>query len=205
MRLPVRILLWVVAFVIGALIVRFFAKVTGFAGGDTFFDLLIDGSVGTYLRLFALVPIWALFATLIATVFIDGPGWWARRMGTASARPTATRVPKAPPRPKASPPAAPSAGTADRGRAAAVGAAAAGATTRTIPRRQRPDASATPGPAPARTRTAASAPVPAPADRTEVAPLAPVGAEPGDEPADFAARAQAGQRPRRIPRRGDGA
>jgi len=47
MRLPVRILLWVVAFVIAAVVVRFLAKATGFAGGDTFFDLLIDGSIGT--------------------------------------------------------------------------------------------------------------------------------------------------------------
>ena len=81
MRLPVRILLWVVAFVLGALVVRFLAKITGFAGGDTFFDLLIDGSVGTYLRLFALVPVWALFATLFATAFIDGP----RALGPAQA------------------------------------------------------------------------------------------------------------------------
>ena len=73
MRLPVRILLWVVALVLGALVVRFLAKATGFAGGNTFFDLLIDGSVGTYLRLFALVPVWALFSTLFATAFIDGP------------------------------------------------------------------------------------------------------------------------------------
>ena len=73
MRLPVRILLWVVAFVLGALIVRSLAKVTGFAGGDTFFDLLVDGSIGTYVRLLALVPVWALFATLLATAFIDGP------------------------------------------------------------------------------------------------------------------------------------
>jgi hypothetical protein len=205
MRLPVRILLWVVAFVIAALVVRFIAKLTGFAGGDTFFDLLIDGSVGTYLRLFSLVPVWALLATLLATVFIDGPGWWAHRMGTASARPAPGRAPKPSARPKM-PTSSSAAATLRRtaaascaaaGVAGAAGAAACATAARTIPRRERPAPSSGSGPAP----RAAAPPL---AEHTEGAPLAPVGAEAGDDAADFAARAQAGQRPRRIPRRGAG-
>ena len=101
MRLPVRILLWVLAFVFGALVVRFLAKVTGFAGGDTFFDLLVDGSVGTYIRLLALVPVWALFTTLLATAFIDGPRAWARRRaGLATAEPEGARAARAGCRPR---------------------------------------------------------------------------------------------------------
>ena len=83
MRLPLRILAWVIAFVLGAYIVSRLAKWTGFVGGDTFLDVMIDGSFGTYLRLFILVPIWALFATMLATLLIEAPAWWNRRQSGA--------------------------------------------------------------------------------------------------------------------------
>ena len=206
MRLPVRILLWVVALVLGALVVRFLAKVTGFAGGDTFFDLLIDGSLGTYLRLFALVPVWALFATLFATAFIDGPRAWARRKagGTASAPSGSAAATRRPPVASGPPPAKAGAGVA-------AGAAAAGATrspARSIPRRE-PAPVAAPGPhSPSAPSRLPDPPPVAPAvTRTSAMPLAGATASTGaaeDAAADFTARAAAGQRPRRIPRRGAG-
>jgi hypothetical protein len=204
MRLPVRILLWVVAFVLGALVVRFFAKVTGFAGGDTFFDLLIDGKLTTYLRLFALVPVWALFATLFATAMIDGPRAWAsRRNGQPSATAGASAATAGARRPKPRPAPAPSASPAAKGAAVAAGAAAA-RSARSIPRRE-PAPVAVPGPK--------ATPVPA-ARMPDPPPVAPVVAKTAAVPAateraddaalDFGARAASGQRPRRIPRRGVG-
>lgn len=196
MRLPVRILLWVVAFVLGALVVRFLAKITGFAGGDTFFDLLIDGKLATYLRLFALVPVWALFATLFATVLIDGPRAWARRRtGQTSA---ASGVSAAPRRPK--PGAAPAAAAG----AATARSAGPARSTRSIPRRE-PAPVAAPGPkaAPAPTRMPDPPPVAPVVAKTAAVPAATK--ERADDPGlDFGAQAASGQRPRRIPRRGVG-
>jgi hypothetical protein len=193
MRLPVRILLWVVAFVLGAVVVRTLAKWTGFAGGDTFFDLLIDGSFGTYLRLFALVPVWALFATIFATLMIDGPRIWANRSrGAVSGTAAAPRAP----RPKPAPGAASGSGVSAvaPGAGAAAGAGAVRATQRTIPRRE-PKASPMPEPPP----------VAPPVTKTAVVPVATAPSESVDDPAaEYAARAAAGQRPRRIPRRGAG-
>ena len=108
MRLPLRILAWVIAFVVGAFVVRMLAKWTGFVDANTFVDLMLDNSVATYARLAVLVPVWALFATALATVFIELPGWWSRRSIT-------------PARPQPAPPRAP---------AASVGAATVAARSR---------------------------------------------------------------------------
>ncbi len=189
MRLPVRILLWVLAFVLGAVVVRFLAKVTGFAGGDTFFDLLIDGSIGTYLRLFALVPVWALFSTLFATALIDGPRVWARRRaGLGSAPSGSTAVPRRP-KPSAAPTPKPG---AERD-------------ARSIPRRE-PAPVATPGPKalPAPSRLPDPPPVAPVVAKTAAVPVAGALGDVDDDAADFGARAASGQRPRRIPRRGAG-
>jgi hypothetical protein len=211
MRLPVRILLWVVAFVLGAVVVRALAKWTGFAGGDTFFDLLIDGSIGTYLRLFALVPVWALFATLLATALIDGPRAWARRrsgsgsgrMGASAAASAAAAAGGAGAAKARRPARVPKAGPKDVPAGAAAGAGAVRATQRSIPRRDAPAATAKPRPPVPTPEPEPTLVVPPPAARTAAAPV--VGSEPADDPdAELAARVAAGQRPRRIPRRGDG-
>jgi hypothetical protein len=204
MRLPVRILLWVVAFVLGAVVVRFLAKITGFAGGDTFFDLLIDGSIGTYLRLFALVPFWALFATMFATAFIDGPRAWARRRaGLGSAPSGSTAVPRRP-KPSAAPTPNPRATAAAAAGAAAV-ATGAKRDSRSIPRRE-PAPVATPGPkaSPAPARLPDPPPVAPVVAKTAAVPVAGALGDADDDALDFGARAASGQRPRRIPRRGAG-
>ena len=89
-RIPLRILAWVVAFVLGAFVVRVLAKWTGFVDSNTFLDVMVDRSLATYARLLVLVPVWALFATLFATVFIEAPDWWARR-NSPSATPAAPK------------------------------------------------------------------------------------------------------------------
>jgi len=191
--------------VIAAVVVRFLAKATGFAGGDTFFDLLIDGSIGTYLRLFALVPVWALFATLFATAFIDGPRAWARhRAGLASSPSGATAVPRGP-KPTGTPKPAPraKAAAAGAGAGAAVAAGAKGA-SRSIPRREpAPVAAPAPKATPAPARLPDPPPVAPVVAKTAAVPVAGARGDAEDD-ADFGARAASGQRPRRIPRRGTG-
>lgn len=89
-RIPLKILVWVVAFVLGAGVVRVLAGWTGFVDTNTFLDLMLDHSFSTYWRLLVLIPVWAFFATLFATALIEGPGWWARR-SLPSTKPTIKR------------------------------------------------------------------------------------------------------------------
>lgn len=159
MRLPVRILLWVIAFILSALIVRSVAKWTGIAGSQQVLDSMIDDGFGTYFRLFLLVPIWGLFATLLATVFIDGPRWWAgraARRSSAPASPLRQKVPasargagsSAAPVPTADRPAPRKVPTRSAPRPAAA-AGAAGATTAQRATRQPASPAKSPPPVPA--------------------------------------------------------
>lgn len=171
-RVPVRILVWVASFVLGGVVLWALSKWTGFVGGDTLVDLLIDSRLTTYLRLAVLIPVWALFATLFVGLFLEGPRWWARRRAGIGA-------PKPAPRVKAAPVIAGGiASKPDR----------ASPSPRRVPPRVRADAAAK-SPQPTRTPEPVSPP---PGAR------APEAAAAADE---FGARAAAGQRPRRIPRR----
>lgn len=219
LSMPVRILLWVVAFALGAVVVRMVAKWTGFVGGDTLVDLLIDHSFGNYFKLFVLVPFWALFSTLFLTLFLEGPDWVRRRragepMGPQSGRTAAagrsaggagtkatTAGAKAGARTAGATARAGTSGAIPKRVPAAAGAAAAGAAVgaasrpRSIPRR---------GDAPPEPVAAAPAPRPRPDDRTQALAVAPVAAAEPEPVDEYAERAAAGHRPRRIPRRDDG-
>ena len=180
-RLPLRILAWIVAFVLGAVVVRTLAKWTGFVGGDTVVNLLIDNKLTTYLRLAALVPVWALFATIFATLILEGPGWWAARKAGATVAPGVSRT----------------APTAKRSRMPATSAAAAGAAAGTKTARKVPTRAPRTNTTPTSTRAQPTRPAAAAAGAA--------GASAGDPGADeFDSRAAAGQRPRRIPRRDTG-
>lgn len=97
-RLPLRILAWVVAFVFGALVVVQLSRWTGFVGGNDFVDVMIGGDLWVYVRLALLIPVWALVATVFATAFIEGPGWWSRRgfVGIPAASRRSTVIPSTP-------------------------------------------------------------------------------------------------------------
>ena len=133
-RLPIKILMWVVAFVLGAGVVRVLASWTGFVDTNTFLDLMLDHSFSTYWRLLVLIPVWAFFATLFATAFIEGPGWWERR-SLPSTKPTITRR-----LPAAAPTAAPSTSTST----SAPGPRPNPPTRRRVPARADADAPAVP-------------------------------------------------------------
>jgi len=90
LAVPLQILGWVAAFVIGGIIVRYLARWTGLLTGDSVIDLITGSGVGRYLRLFAVVPIWALVSAGLMTLFVEGARWWsARDAAKPATRPTA--------------------------------------------------------------------------------------------------------------------
>jgi hypothetical protein len=94
-RRSVRMLAWVIAFILGGLVLVRLAKWTGFFGGDKLVDLLLDNSISNYLRLAALVPLWGLFTAAFATLFLEGPRWYRRwRAGVSGAAPAEPPAPK---------------------------------------------------------------------------------------------------------------
>lgn len=212
LSMPVRILLWVVAFALGAMVVRMVAKWTGFVGGDTLVDLLIDHSFGNYFKLFVLVPFWALFSTLFLTLFLEGPDWFRRRRAGEPMGPQSGRTAAGAAAAKRTTRTGATAG------ARIAGAAAKGGTTGTIPKRvpaaagaaaagaavgatNRPRAIPRRGDAPA--EPVAPAARPQPDDRTQALAVAPAAAE-SELVDEYTEKAAAGHRPRRIPRRDDG-
>lgn len=111
LSLPLQILGWVAALVIGGVIVRYLAKFTGLLTGDSVIDLITGSGYGRYLRLFVVIPFWALATAGLMTLFVEGGRrWQASRSAPGSARPAAGRTvapaampPKQPRVPKASP------------------------------------------------------------------------------------------------------
>ena len=106
---PVQILGWVVAVLLGGIIVRYLARWTGLLTGDSVIDIITGSGWGRYIRLFALVPFWALISAGLMTAFVEGGRWWAaRRRGVgagrlsgagAKPRPAPHAAPKPPPAP----------------------------------------------------------------------------------------------------------
>lgn len=183
-RLPLRILAWVVAFVFGALVVRVLASWTGFVDSNTFLDLMLDHSFATYWRLLVLIPVWAFFATLFGTLFIESPDWWARRSVPAAPKSMIRqRVP-------AAPSAASTPETAGGRSARAVATKAPKAAPTTVPRR----VPSRPQPATER-RAAGATPRRSPAERQDTR---------AQETRTQETRSAELQRPRRIPRRDTG-
>jgi hypothetical protein len=85
--LPLRILAWVVAIVVGGLVLRVLAKMTGVFTSSSIIDLVTGSGWERYVRVLVLVPIWALFAAALATLFIEGPRWWTARQRGVSTTP----------------------------------------------------------------------------------------------------------------------
>ncbi len=82
-----RIIAWIAAVGIGAYIVRWFAKTIGWLTGDSLIDVITGSGIGRYLRVFALVPFWALATALLATLFIEGGRWWVRKRSITPGKP----------------------------------------------------------------------------------------------------------------------
>jgi hypothetical protein len=176
MAMPLQILAWVVAVILGGIIIRYLGKATGLVTGDSVIDILTGTGWGRYLRVFALVPFWALATAGLMTGFVEGMRVWGeRRRSMPSGRPAPSR---------AAAPSAAAAGAATSTKRAPTPKPAPAPKPPPAPKAKRP-APKSPSPSPTRTRTQAPAPAPAPA------------------PVDNGAATTDAPRPRRIPKRGD--
>ena len=168
------------------------AKVTGFAG-DSFIDVITGSGIGRYLRLFALVPVWALVAAGLATPFIEGGRWMAAaparrdRSPGGPARPAGDEVPPRVPAPRRRPRRR---SATRRGEGPPPAAEATRARARAAPEPE-PEPEPEPQPAARATRSRRR--------RAQPAPRPTCGTRPRSETRSPAGAAGA-RRPRRIPR-----
>jgi hypothetical protein len=77
--LPLRVLAWVVALVLGLVVTIWVARVTGWLSGDRLVDVFVGTGLARYIRVIAVAPVWALFTTLLLTSFLEGGRALARR------------------------------------------------------------------------------------------------------------------------------
>jgi hypothetical protein len=76
---PLRILAWVVALVLGLVITLWVARITGWLSGNRLVDVFLEEGWKRYIRIIAIAPVWAMFTTLLLTLFLEGGKALARR------------------------------------------------------------------------------------------------------------------------------
>jgi hypothetical protein len=76
---PLRILAWVVAMVLGLVITLWVARITGWLSGDRLVDVFTQEGWARYIRVVAVAPVWAMFTTLLLTMFLEGGRALTRR------------------------------------------------------------------------------------------------------------------------------
>ena len=77
--LPLRLLAWAAALVLGLVVTLWVARVTGWLSGDRLVDVFTDEGWARYIRVIAIAPVWAMFTTLLLTLFLEGGRALARR------------------------------------------------------------------------------------------------------------------------------
>jgi hypothetical protein len=78
--LPLRLLAWGGALVLGLVVTFWIARLSGWLSGDRLVDVFTGtGGMERYLRVLALAPVWALLTTGWLTLFLDGGRALARR------------------------------------------------------------------------------------------------------------------------------
>ena len=77
--LPLRVLAWVVALALGLVVTIWVARVTGWLSGDRLVDVFVGTGITRYIRVIAVAPVWAMFTTLLLTLFLEGGRALARR------------------------------------------------------------------------------------------------------------------------------
>ena len=77
--LPLRVLAWVVALALGLVVTIWVARITGWLSGDRLVDVFVGTGMTRYIRVIAVAPVWALFTTLLLTLFLEGGRALARR------------------------------------------------------------------------------------------------------------------------------
>jgi hypothetical protein len=76
---PLRVLAWVVALVLGLVITLWVARITGWLSGNRLVDVFLEEGWTRYIRVIAIAPVWAMFTTLLLTLFLEGGKALARR------------------------------------------------------------------------------------------------------------------------------
>jgi hypothetical protein len=76
---PLRVLAGVVAMVLGLVVTLWVARITGWLSGDRLVDVFTEEGWARYIRVVAVAPVWALFTTLLLTLFLEGGRALARR------------------------------------------------------------------------------------------------------------------------------
>src|SRR5204862_176560 len=77
--MPLRVLAWVVSLVLGLVVTIWVARVTGWLSGDRLVDVFVGTGMTRYIRVIAVAPVWAMFTTLLLTLFLEGGRALARR------------------------------------------------------------------------------------------------------------------------------
>jgi hypothetical protein len=77
--LPLRVVAWLVALALGLVVTIWVARVTGWLSGDRLVDVFVGSGITRYIRVIAVAPVWALFTTLLLTLFLEGGRALARR------------------------------------------------------------------------------------------------------------------------------
>jgi hypothetical protein len=93
LAIPLQIIGWVFALLLGGIIVRYIARFTGVLTGDSIIDLITGTGFGRYLRLFAVVPFWALVSAGLMTLFVEGARRWQARQDSPTTRPAKKKQP----------------------------------------------------------------------------------------------------------------
>jgi hypothetical protein len=73
------VLAWVVALALGLVVTIWVARVTAWLSGDRLVDVFVGTGFTRYIRVIAVAPVWALFTTLLLTLFLEGGRALARR------------------------------------------------------------------------------------------------------------------------------
>jgi hypothetical protein len=89
---PLRLLAWAAALVLGLIVTLWVARVTGWLSGDRLVDVFTDEGWARYIRVVAIAPVWALFTTLLLTLFLEGGRALARRRAEKRAESASGRV-----------------------------------------------------------------------------------------------------------------
>jgi hypothetical protein len=77
--LPVRLLGWAIALPVGLIATLWVARVTGWLSGERLVDVFTGTGSARYIRVMAIAPVWALFTTLVLSLFLGGARALARR------------------------------------------------------------------------------------------------------------------------------
>ena len=83
--MPLRLLAWVIAIGLGGVITIYVARKTGWLSGQRLVDVFTGTGLSRYLRVIAIVPVWALVTTVLVTLMVEGGRWLARARAKAHA------------------------------------------------------------------------------------------------------------------------